>query len=228
MMSRTETLLRERPALYVSLPLNDLEFARAAVAGGADGLKVHLNVFHHAAGNHFGTWEEEAPVIKQILELGVPVGMVPGTRERTITPREAREIEAAGVDFIDSYLQDMPNMVLEIVETLAVMAALSWREEAKGWGLGELEGRCSMLEASVVHPDGYGQPLAPHDLSSYREIVERYPDLPAIVPTQRALLPREVQRVLATGVRGILIGAIVTGQTAESIQKATEEFKAAM
>jgi hypothetical protein len=224
-MSRTETLLRERPGLLVSLPRNEVELAEAALEAGADGLKVHLNVHHHASGTHFGSWDEEQGIIRQILALGAPVGMVPGTRERTITPREAREIESAGVDFIDAYIQDMPMGVLEILTTVGVMAALSWGEEESGWNLGALEGRCSLLEASVVHPEGYGLPLAPRDLVAYRQIAERYPDLPAIVPTQRALRPGEVERVLATGMRGILIGAIVTGKTAEGMRRVTGEFR---
>ena len=224
-MSRTETLLRERHGLYVSLPRNEVELAEAALEAGADGLKVHLNVHHHASGTHFGSWEEEQAVIREILALGAPVGMVPGTRESTITPREAREIEAAGVDFLDAYIEDMPMMVVETITTLGVMAALSSRDEASGWSLGPLKGRCALLEASVVHPDGYGLPPAPHDLIAYRQIAERYPDLPATVPTQRALRPAEVEGVLATGMRGILIGAIVTGQTAEGIRRVTEEFR---
>ena len=227
-MSRTEALLRERPALFVSLPHNDVALAQAALEGGADGLKVHLNVIHHASGTHFGSWAEEEPAIREILALGAPVGMVPGTREWTITPREAREIEAAGVDFLDAYIQDMPMMVAETVSTVALMAALSWQDEKSGWSLGALEGRCSLLEASLVHPDGYGEPLAPHDLAAYRDIAARWPDLPAIVPTQRALLPKETEKVLATGMRGLLIGAIVTGVTAEGIQRATAEFRQAM
>jgi hypothetical protein len=227
-MSRTEALLRTRPALLVSLPRNELSLAEAALAGGADGLKVHLNVVHHASGTSFGSWPEEEPAVRAIVALGAPVGMVPGTRERTITPREAQEIEAAGVDFLDAYIQDMPVMVAESVSRLALMAALSWRDADREWSLGPLESRCTLLEASIVHPDGYGEPLAPHDLAAYREIADRWPDLPAIVPTQRALLPREVEKVLATGMRGILIGAIVTGATPESIERVTRQFRQAL
>ncbi len=223
-MSRTEFLLRERPALLVSLPRNDPELAHAALAGGADGLKVHLNVVHHASGTYFGSWEEESEAIRAILALGAPVGMVPGTQEQFISPGEAQEIAAAGVDFVDAYLQDIPDWLPEQAGGMGVMAALSWRDEASGWDLGRLAGRCQMLEASVVSPEGYGQPLAERDLVAYRKICERHRELPAIVPTQRALRPEQVARVLATGMRGLLIGAIVTGKTAKGIEQVTREF----
>ena len=41
--------------LIASLPRNDPELARAALAGGADVLKVHLNVTHNASGVRFGS-----------------------------------------------------------------------------------------------------------------------------------------------------------------------------
>jgi len=224
---RTERWLRERPLLLVSLPRNELALAEAALEGGADGLKVHLNVHHHASGTHFGSWEEEAPVIRSLLALGAPVGVVPGTRERMIAPAEAEAVANSGVDFLDAYLDDLPPWLPPAIPGVSVMAALSWRDAAGGWDLGPLAGSCQLLEASLVLPDGYGRPLQEQDLVQYREIAERHPTLPAVVPSQRALAPREVEAILATGMRAILIGAIVTGLTAEGLRRVTREFAAA-
>ena len=51
---RLLSLLRQRPALAVSLPLNDIALAKAAEEAGADALKIHINVHHDASGTHFG------------------------------------------------------------------------------------------------------------------------------------------------------------------------------
>jgi hypothetical protein len=225
---RTERRLRERPALYVSLPRNELALAEAALGAGADGLKVHLNVVHHASGTYFGPWAEEGPVIRQILVLGGPVGMVPGAGASMITPAEAREIAAAGIDFFDAYLQDIPGWLPEAVPETSIMAAFGAGDAAGGWDLGPLAGRCQLLEASIVPSDVYGTPLEAEDLAAYRAICARYPDLPAIVPSQRALAPDQVPALLETGVRGVLIGAIVTGKTAAGIERATRAFAAAL
>jgi hypothetical protein len=225
---KTGNLLRERPALLVSLPRNDVAFAEAALAGGADGLKVHLNVAHHASGTYFGSWAEERDNIRAILALGVPVGMVPGTKAQTITPAEGREIIAAGVDFFDAYLQDMPIWLPEAKPAASIMVAFGPGDAAHGWQMARLAGRCQLLELSIVPSEEYGTPLQESDLVSYAAICSRYPELPAIVPSQRALRPADVASILATGVRGILIGAIVTGKTAEEIRVATREFSAAV
>ena len=63
-----QRLNNEPFTLMVSLPQNDPELARAAIRGGAQGLKIHINVHHHASGTHFGTWAEERNEIEAILE----------------------------------------------------------------------------------------------------------------------------------------------------------------
>jgi hypothetical protein len=225
---RTEKLLAERPALFVSLPRNEVRLAEAALEEGADGLKVHLNVVHHASGTYFGPWKEEQHEIRAILALGAPVGMVPGTTERMVTPGEAGEIAAAGVDFFDAYLEDMPDWLPEAAGEASVMAAFSARDAAGGWELGRLAGRCSLLELSLVPGEAYGTPLAEQDLAAYRTICGRYPALPALIPSQRALRPEDVPALLATGARAVLIGAIVTGRTSEGIAAATQAFAKAV
>lgn len=221
---RTEKLLAERPGLFVSLPRNEVRLAEAALEAGADGLKVHLNVVHHASGTYFGPWREEEHEIRAILALGAPVGMVPGTAEKMITPEEAGEIAAAGVDFFDTYLHDLPAWLPEAVGEASTMAAFSTRDAEGGWELGSLAGRCSLLELSIVPGDQYGTPLGAEDLAAYRAICGKYPELPAVIPSQRALRPEDVPALLGTGARAVLIGAIVAGRTPEGIAEATRAF----
>ena len=225
-LGKTMNLLRERPALLVSLPRNDPHLAEAALEAGADGLKVHLNVTHHASGTYFGSWAEEQHAIRAILAEGAPVGMVPGTAERTITPAEAHGIVGAGIDFFDAYLQDMPKWLPEELPAASIMVAFGPGDAARGWQMGRLAGRCHLLELSIVPAEEYGTPLQETDLEAYRAICKRYPELPAIVPSQRALRPADVAAILETGVRGILIGAIVTGKTPASLGAATRKFAA--
>ena len=45
--------------LIASLPRNDPQLAQAALDNGADVIKLHINLRHHASGTHFGALEEE-------------------------------------------------------------------------------------------------------------------------------------------------------------------------
>ena len=92
-----------RPLLIVSLPRNDPALARAATDGGADVLKVHVNVRHLASGTVFGTLAEERTRLEQILAIGLPTGLVPGEAEM-LAPEEMPEIRRMGFAFLDAFI----------------------------------------------------------------------------------------------------------------------------
>ncbi len=218
---------RDRPTLLVSLPRNDPELGRAALDGGAEGLKVHINLHHAAAGEGFGSWEDEANAITQIISLGVPVGIVPGTAERMCSPADMQAMAAAGVDFVDAYLSDMPAWMLDTSTAIHIMAAVGYQDlppHGTPEGLGLLP-QVKMIEASVLPHEAYGKPLCVADLKTYSYLADALRPWPVIVPTQRAILPDEVASLHKVGIRGILIGAIVTGKDPASIAQVTRQFR---
>ena len=222
--------ISDRPVLLVSLPRNDAELARAAVDAGAEGLKVHINLHHAASGRSFGSWEQEGQVIADIIALGVPVGIVHGTADSMCTPDDLQGMAAAGLDFVDAYLSDMPAWMLDNSTDIQVMAAVGEHDmpphgTPEGGGLLPL---VRMSEASILGHEGYGRPLCVADLMSYAWLAEVLKPLPVIVPTQRAITPLEVTSLHNAGFRGILIGAIVTGSQPQTIVQATSEFRLAL
>ncbi len=223
---------QKRPVLMVSLPANDPELGRAAVDAGAEGLKVHINLHHAAADAGFGPWKQEADAIEQIVSLGVPVGIVPGTAESMCSPDDLEEMAAMGIDFVDAYLSDMPAWMLDSGTRVHVMAAVGSGDlppHGSHQGLPLLP-QVRMVEASVLPHEAYGQPLRVSDLCAYADLAALLAPagVPVIVPTQRAIQPAEVVGLHKAGVRGILIGAIVTGTEAEGLGAATSAFRAAV
>ena len=109
-----EHLEKSAMGLIVSLPRNDAELARAAAEGGADALKVHLNVRHAASGTLFGSFDEEKDRIAAVLEAaGVPVGVMPGAEE-VATPEQMCALRDMGVQFYDIYFHHMPVSYLAL------------------------------------------------------------------------------------------------------------------
>ncbi len=217
-----------RPALLVSLPRNDMELARAAVAGGAEGLKVHINLHHHASGTHFGSLTEEEAFLEQVVALGLPVGIVPGDDKQMALPEDMERLDQIGIDFFDAYLDDMPAWMLALTGEMSVMVAFGPRQAAAGFDLAGVAQMVQMIEASIIEHEGYGQPLNAADIAAYSSIIRRWPELPVMVPTQRRILPEEVGLLAEIGVRMVLIGAIVTGKDAGGIEQTTARFRAAL
>jgi len=223
---RLLSLLRERPGLIVSLPANTPELARAAAEGGADALKVHLRVRHLASGTHFGDLTAERPRLEEVLAVGLPTGIVPGAGDRLPAPEEMATLGAMGFDFFDMFARDMPAWMLSLTDLTRVVAVDA---QVGAEALSALEAvGAEAIEAAVVPPEGYGQPLRAADVATYRRLREAT-RLPIIVPTERAVTPEEALLLVgAAGVSALMIGSIVTGREAESVLAATRRYAAAL
>lgn len=225
-MNKLLHLLEEQTlTLLVSLPRNDAELATAALRGGAQGLKIHLNVQHFAAGTHFGSFAAERDNIARILEVAgeVPVGVVPGGAPFA-TPAEFDELARLGVDFFDAYPADTPPWALAQQSLSRMLAAYEGATIAM---MGALEFLgMEMCEASIVNHAAYGCALDLLDLARYTELAQAL-SVPVLVPSQKRITPDDIPHLRRTGVAGLLIGAIVTGHEVAGLESATRALREA-
>lgn len=217
-------LSKNRLALIMSLPCNEPRLCRAAFEEGADAVKVHMNVSHRASGTHFGRLAEERGRFEEMLSFAAgPMGVVLGGSLEA-AGLDALEARKLGFSFYSVYAHHIPAWVLPMGKSL--MAACDY-----SYGLEEMSGfrkfGADALEASIIHGEEYGTPLCMRDLIAYSSIVEAS-GLPVVVPTQRKILPEDVPALARTGIRGLMIGAIVTGKTEDSIRSAVGRFREAV
>lgn len=217
-----EQFKKNKLTLIVSLPENSLELAKAAIAGGADALKVHCNVTHRASGTVFGPLEAEREKLAAILnEAKIPVGIVPGAEIKPMEI-EMQEMIKMGFDYFDMYYHDMPEYIKNISGITKVVAIDNKDMLAKAVSM--KKENYDALEAAIIPHLGYGQNLTIGDLQCYISIAISS-EIPVIVPTQRAVTFDEVPIIADTGVKALMIGAIVTGKTSQSIEKAARGFR---
>ncbi len=225
-MNQLHTQLTQNPwTLLVSLPKNDLELARVALESGAQGLKVHVNVEHFASGTRFGPLAKERETLAQITDLarefGASVGVVPGTLENFASPDDFQTMAQIGIDYFDAYPADAPAWTFEQRDLDVMMAAFH------GGDLDEFAGfealGMTLCEASILGHESYGKPLSGLDLAKYRALAQRL-SVPIIVPSQKKIVPADVPALQKTGVKGLLIGAIVTGRDAQTLETAVRSF----
>ena len=221
-MNRYLDLLNSRKmTLIMSLPANDPALCRAAFEEGADVVKVHINVEHRASGTHFGRLCEVRGALEDMLtQAKGPMGLVPGASLEAAA-LDLQEAAKMGFDFFSIYGHHMP-VGYTFPDKL-------WMAACDGsYSLDEIAAmqRCGVdvLEASIMPGAEYGQPLSLRDLLRYQAIVSRTA-LPVVVPTQRFIRPEELPALAATGVKGLMIGAVVTGRTEDSIRRAVGDFR---
>jgi len=156
---------------------------------------------------------------------GRPVGLVTGGSVDGAPP-DLAAVKALGIAFVSMYAHHVPATWLNGRAPLPLMAApnhetpLPLIREIGASGI-------DRLEASVMPPTGYGQRLTLADLALYRYIRGEVP-VPIVVPSQRCILPEDIPALAATGVDAVMIGAVVTGQTAEGIAAQTAAFRRAI
>ncbi len=226
-MARLQNILKSRKlTLIVSLPANDSALARAALEEGADGLKVHMNVGHRASGSRFGPLEEYEETFRDIrAQFEGPLGIVPAGSAEEAKPEEIRRLAPLGFDFYSIYAHHLPSYMLHgtgLDRTFAVNehSDLSLLSPASHYGF-------AAVEASIVPGAEYGTPLTFADVLKYRRIVE-LAGIPVLLPSQRKLVPDDVRVLGETGIKAIMLGAIVVGKTEETMRRAVAGIRNAI
>lgn len=221
-MKLLQQLQENEFTLLVSLPRNDVELAKAAIRGGAQGLKVHINVEHFASGTKFGSFDEEKENLARIIDAAgeASVGIVPGGSPFA-TEEEFAGLAEIGIDYFDAYPPEAPAWTLtqnSLDKMLAAFEGVSIATMQAFEALG-----MQLCEASIMNHDDYGKALNTLDLAKYRELADGLKS-PIIVPSQKKIVPADIEALKRTGVKGLLIGAIVTGREAEGIEAAASAF----
>ncbi|WP_239615075.1 hypothetical protein [Cohnella mopanensis] len=221
-----ESLNKRNLTLIVSLPANDADLARAALEAGADGLKVHYNVGHRASGNHFGQLDEYEDVFRSIRDqFDGPFGVVPSGSIEGAKREDIERLAPMGFDFYSIYGHHLPSFMLDglgLERTFAINESsdLSLLASASHYGF-------TALEASVIPGAEYGTPLSFADVLKYRYLVE-HAKMPVLVPSQRKLVPDDIRALSDTGVKAVMLGAIVVGKTEDTLRKAVAEIRNAI
>lgn len=223
-MNLLDKLNEKKLTLIVSLPANDVELAKAAIEAGADMVKIHLNVEHRASKTRFGSLQEELENVKAIRDLcnthNISLGIVAGGHNE-IPMSEIDGIMENGFEFISLYDKHMNPLIMK--KDIYKMVAIDDNYDIE---LVKVYDSLSIdiLECSIMDPQTYGEPLTVREILQYKSI-RNSTNTPIVIPTQRKITPEQSLILQEIGINGIMIGAIVTGKTKESIYKSTLEFR---
>lgn len=219
------SLLKTKPmTLIMSLPKNDIEMCSAAFEAGADVVKVHCNLTHNASNTVFEPFQTYVEPFSQMLSNAKgPMGLVLGANVSDVR-NDMFAASKLPFDFFSLYVHHVPPTLLTLPQALMAACGHGYtvEEAAQLQAVG-----AQVLEASVIAHDGYGQLLTLRDIIEYRRLCVATA-LPVVVPTQRYIHPEDLPYLRDAGVRGIMIGAIVTGFETETIVRAIEAFRNAI
>ena len=208
--------------VIVSLARHDLDLAKAALDGGAFALKTHLNAFHRATGTTFGSFAEERPFFEQLAKLGCPLLVMAG-QETVPSPAEMNALAALGFEGFNVYVDHLqPHLLRSKLRPMPALSSAS--SDADIVRIAAIPG--CIIEASIMPFERYRTAMTDADLARYRHIAEAV-DVPVIVPSQLSLTPSDAIKLREAGIAAPLLGAIVTGDTPQSMTAAVRAIAAA-
>lgn len=220
-----DLMKQDTMTLVVSCPVNNYEYVKAAWENGADAVKIHLNVHHHASGTDFKSLKEEYEFVKRVLEDSpVPVGVVVGGNPLVVR-EDFPNILKESFDFLSLYAHDATYNVLnqnKITRMLACNYEYSDAEISAFESIG-----VEILEVSVMYPDMYGSPLSAKDIIKYHHI-NKLVTIPTLLPTQKKILTSDLPALKEAGFNGIMIGAVVTGKDLDTYSETIRAFRNAI
>ena len=218
-----DRLKNNKMCLIASIPENNYEIAKAAWEAGADAVKVHINVWHRASNNTFGTLEQNHEVFSKILrDCPVPVGIVVGEDAFVAEDNVDKAIEM-GFDFISLYGHHTPASLAyrkDITNFFAVNSTYTF-DEINAVSNSSF---ADILEMSICLPETYGERLNEKDLVRY-EYLSKHSAITTVVPTQHLVLPTDVKALHKCGVKAVMVGAISMRKDIETISKTLKEFR---
>ena len=224
--SLAQQLENKKLTLIVSLPENRTDLAKAAMRAGADAMKMHVNVSHRASGNDFADVQTYLEAFQAIRDdFSGPLGVVPGGSFEDIKRSEIKKLIDLGFNFYSIYAHHKPSWLLGlkgIEKTFAISSEYQIERFGKVRHLG-----VSALEASIVPGEEYGTPLTFKDVLAYNQLAQNV-DVPVLVPSQRKLVPDDISVLYQAGVKAIMLGAIVTGKSENSLDQAVSAFRKAI
>lgn len=224
-----ELLQSDRPTLCISLIENSAKLAKAVQEAGADGLKVHTNLFHSPSGTNIPSLEREADRLRELLEtVRIPVGIVPRGRPGT-TRAEVETLREMGFDFIDLYSKNVSPQIL-IVEGITKWIAPTPDYTPEMLAVLAYHPRIDVIEAAFLPVETFGAPLSFDDIVRLQVGLKALSESskPLVMPTDRALTTADLPALREIGISNYLLGYAVTGSDEASICTATASFRQAL
>lgn len=221
-ISLKELLSSKNMSIIVSLPENRIDLADAAIRGGADALKFHINVSHRASGNHFKGIEHYIDNFREIRQkFSGPMGIVLGDSLNKVIDSDIEHLKEIGFSYYSLYSTHIGSKTLlqgDLEQTVAINEEFSL-EMVKAIDSFPIDA----IELSIVKKEDYGQALSCKDLVVYKTIRDST-TLPLIVPSQKSITIDDLKILEKLGINAVMLGVVTTGNTPESIYESISHF----
>jgi len=222
---KIDNLLKKKKFFIIGSPAtNDKETIESFIEGGIQAIKLHLNLTHPVSKQKIGSFEEEKDKILDILIQypNIIWGLVPGnliTNYQDFEEVEQTELESF-FDFVDLFYHSYTPYYLNLnISKMVAIDKILEKEHLQSFIRYKFFG----LELAIIDKQNYGLPLTLEDIINYENIAKKT-DIPVFVATQKKLKPQDIISLYNVGVKGLVLGQVVTSFQIDKIKKTVYDF----
>ena len=201
-------------SLIASLPKNSTSFAVQAQDGGADALLLYIDGDDGSSPNHFGSYDLHDAYINDVIStVSLPCGIFIGGG-KVLTQDYWERIMSSAFSFIEMYAHQMPTFVLtdERVKKVAAVSTGYILEQVRQ--LSETDG-IDAIDVATVPAQARGSPFSVLDFATLGIIV-KLSAKPVLLRTQKKVQSPDIGRVIASGVKGLVVDPCILSGTDEA------------
>ena len=200
--------------VIASLPKNSPSLAIRAVEGGADAIMLNIDGDEGASPNHFGSYDLHDAYINDVIStVSVPCGIFIGGA-KLLTEDYWNRIMSSPFSFVEMYAHQMPTFVLADPRVKKVTAISTGYILEQVKQLSEMDGVEAIDVATVPH-QARGGPFSVLDYATLG-VIANLSTKPVLLRTQKRLTQPDVEKVVALGVKGLIVDPCILSGTDEA------------
>lgn len=201
-------------AVIASLPKNSTSLAVQAVEGGADAVMLNIDGDEGSSPSHFGSYDLHDAYINDVIStVSVPCGLFIGGA-RLLTEPYWERIMSSAFSFVEMYAHQMPTFVLSDARVKKVSAISTGYILEQVRQLSEMEGIEALDVATVPH-QARGAPFSVLDFATLG-VISNLSARPVLLKTQKKLTRLDISKIVALGVKGLVIDPCILSGTDEA------------
>ena len=200
--------------VIASLPKNSTSLAMQAVDGGADAVLLNIDGDENASPSHYGSYDLHDAYINDVIStVSIPCGIFIGGA-KLLTEDYWERIMSSAFSFVEMYAHQMPTFVLadERVKKVTAISTGYILEQVKQ--LSAMEGVEAIDVATVPH-QARGGAFSVLDYATLG-VITNLASKPVLLRTQKRLTQGDISKVVALGVKGLIVDPCILSGTDEA------------
>lgn len=201
-------------SLIASLPKNSTSLALQAAEGGADAVMLNIDGDEGSSPSHYGSYDLHDVYINDVIStVSVPCGISVGGAKQ-LTEEYWERIMSSSFSFVEMYAHHMPTFVLsdQRVKKIAAISTGYILEQVRE--LSKIEG-VEAIDVATVPAQARGTPFSVLDHATLG-VIAGLSARPVLLRTQKKLSRGDVDRVIALGVKGLVVDPCILSGTDEA------------